>query len=113
MKKLCCKVKALVVLAMLLLAWTATLSQAEQGDHEVKVNIAGLKTGVVTDIMAQAVVINGKAYGVTSDVVVMNQFGKTDGLDSLRRDLQVYFHLYEDKIDKSEKIDQLVLVIPH
>lgn len=112
MKKFHCKVKALVVLATLLLAGNVTMSQADQSDHEVKVNLNGLKTGVVTNVMAQSVVINGKAYGVMPDVVVVNQFGNTDDLDSLRKDLQVYFHLREDKIDKSEKIDRMVLVIP-
>lgn len=78
----------------------------------VEVNVAGMKSGIVTDVAANAVVINGQAYGTTSDVVVMNQYGKSDGFDSLRKDLEVYFHLRKSEVEKSELIDKLVLVIP-
>lgn len=75
-------------------------------------NLAGMKSGTVTDVTLKAVVINGKAYGMTQDVVVVNQFGKSDGLDSLRKDLEVYFHLRKGDVEKSELIDKMVLVIP-
>ena len=76
------------------------------------VNVAGMKSGIVTDVTANAVIINGQAYGTTPDVVVVNQYGKSDGFDSLRKDLEVYFHLRKGEVEKSELIDKLVLVIP-
>lgn len=79
---------------------------------DVQVNVAGMKSGIVTDVTANAVVINGQAYGTTSDVVVVNQYGKSDGFDSLRKDLEVYFHLRKGEVEKSELIDKMVLVIP-
>lgn len=112
MKESRCTIQVSMVMVALLVVANASMSQADQGDYEVQVNVSGMKTGVVTDVMAQAVVINGKAYGVIPDVVVVNQYGKSDGLDSLRKDIRVYFHLYEDKVDKSEKIDRMVLINP-
>ena len=109
------KVAMASVMAVALFSATLSLAQADQGNPDVQVNVTGFKTGIITGVMAEAVGIDGKAYGVTPDVVVVNQFGKADGLDSLRSDLQVYFHLREDKGDKSEKsekIDRMVLVIP-
>lgn len=79
---------------------------------DVQVNVVGMKSGIVTDVTANAVVINGQAYGTTSDVVVVNQYGKSDGFDSLRKDLEVYFHLRKGEVEKSELIDKMVLVIP-
>jgi hypothetical protein len=76
------------------------------------VSLVGMKSGIVTDVTDHAVIINGQAYGTTTDVVVVNQYGKSDGLDSLRKDLEVYFHLRKGEVEKSELIDKMVLVIP-
>ena len=107
-------IRLTIILAMGIVQFEgiAETGQTDQGNSDVQVNVTGLKTGVVTDVMTQTVGINGKVYGVTTDVVVVNQFGKTDGLDSVRRNLQVYFHVREDNVDKKEKIDRMVLVIP-
>lgn len=84
---------------------------AEQND-DVTVNVAGFRNGVVTDAMEQGVAIDGKAYGVMPDVVVTNQFGKPDELNAAEKGLRVYFHLREDKENKHEKIDRMVVIIP-
>jgi hypothetical protein len=90
----------------------ANVSTAWADPEGGPVNVAGMKSGIVTDITAHAVIINGQAYGTTLDVVVVNQYGKSDGLDSLRKDLEVYFHLRKGEVEKSELIDKMVLVIP-
>lgn len=100
-----------LVSAMALLL-CANVHSAWADPAEGPVNVAGMKSGIVTDVMAKAIVINGQAYGTTPDVVVVNQYGKLDGLDSLRKDLEVYFHLRKGEVEKSELIDKMVLVIP-
>lgn len=90
----------------------ANVPGAWAGPDGAQVNLAGMKSGTVTDVTPKAVVINGQAYGMTPDVVLVNQFGKADGLDSLRKDLEVYFHLRKGDVEKSELIDKMVLVIP-
>jgi hypothetical protein len=91
---------------------SANVSAAWADPAGMQVNLAGMKSGIVKDVTANAVVINGQAYGTTPDVVVVNQYGKSDGLDSLRKDLEVYFHLRKGEVGKSELIDKMVLVIP-
>ena len=90
----------------------ANIPAAWADPSDVQVNVAGMKSGIVTDVTAKAVVINGQAYGTTPDIVVVNQYGKSDGFDSLRKDLEVYFHLRKGEVEKSELIDKMVLVIP-
>ena len=94
------------------LVFCADFPAAWADPSDVQVSVAGMKSGIVTDVTTNAVVINGQAYGTTPDIVVVNQYGKSDGFDSLRKDLEVYFHLRKGEVEKSELIDKLVLVIP-
>ena len=69
----------------------------------------GLQSGVITAIYEKTLEINGRAYGLMPDVVMLDEHGETLDPGRLMVTAEVKFHV---KKEQSDKIDKLIVTLP-
>lgn len=64
----------------------------------------GMQSGMVTSVHEHTVVIDGREYGFTPKIVVVDHEGKETELAYITRNSKVYFRVMKDEIQKIERI---------
>lgn len=101
-----CQVPALIMTFVLAVSLIAVLgpplSFANQSTGSVF--LTGMQSGMVTMVHEHAVVIDGREYGFSPKIVVLDHEGKEADLSYITRKSQVQFRLMKDESYKIEKI---------
>lgn len=71
--------------------------------------MASYPAGKITSVYETTLQINGRTYGLTSEVVLVDQRGHPLEKVAIRVDLEVKYHLQKGT---TEQIDWLLLVLP-
>lgn len=69
----------------------------------------GLQQGAITAIYEKTLEINGRAYGLMPDVVMLDDYGRMLDPSRLVATAEVKFHV---KKEQSDKIDKLIVTLP-
>lgn len=69
----------------------------------------GLQQGAITAIYEKTLEINGRAYGLMPDVVMLDDHGRILDPSRLVATAEVKFHV---KKEQSDKIDKLIVTLP-
>jgi hypothetical protein len=94
--------QASALLMLLITAWIPYLSLADQSPASSI--SAGMQSGMVTAVREQTVEINGKEFGFSPEVVVLDHEGKETDLSYITRKSEVKFRLMKDGAYQIEKI---------
>lgn len=96
----------LAMIALIIMNVGVTLAD----DQSLPSMTVGYQNGRITAIDENTLAIDGRPYGVTPDVVVLDPEGNQMELSDIRPNCEVKFHLA--KSQQGEKIDRIIVYLP-
>jgi hypothetical protein len=90
------------IASTVLLFQGVSLSRADQTVPPAIANT--MQSGMVTEVREHTIVVNGREYGFSPKVVVLDQKGREAELSYITRNSEVNFHVMKDDIQKIERL---------
>jgi hypothetical protein len=78
-------------------------------DQPIPSITVGYQSGTITAIYEKTLDIDGRTYGVTPDVVMLDEHGETLDPARLTVSAEVKFHVTKEQ---SNKIDKMIVILP-
>jgi hypothetical protein len=98
----------IMLLAMAALS-VASFSIAQAEDQPIPAMTINYQNGTITAIHEKTLDIDGRTYGMTQDVVMLDQHGEPLDPGRLMVSAEVKFHV---KKEQSNMIDQMIVTLP-
>jgi hypothetical protein len=82
---------------------------ATRADQQLPMMTVGYQSGTITAVYETTVQVDGRTYGFTPDVVIVDEEGNPMEPSSVLPNAVVKFHV---KKEQSDKIDRMILILP-
>lgn len=101
---------AAVMLVVGVLTMASILPSMTRADQQPAMMTVGYQSGTITSIYETTFQIDHRTYSLTPDAVLLDRHGDELNASYLRVDIEVKYHLQKDS---KEKIDRMILYLPH
>lgn len=98
----------ITVLAVTVLS-VMTVGVTPADDQPLPSMTIGYQNGMITAVYEKTLDIDGRTYGLTPDLSIMDEEGNAMEPSSIMRNAAVKFHV---KKEQSDKIDKMILIFP-
>lgn len=104
------RLSAAVMLVVGVLMMISIIPGVTRADQQPPMMTVGYQSGTITSIYETTFQIDHRTYSLTSDAVLLDRHGDEVNTSYLRVDIEVKYHLQKDSKDK---IDRMILYLPH
>lgn len=80
-----------------------------QADQLLPATTVGFQSGKITEVHQTTFRIDGRTYSLTPDAVILDDSGNLIDAGYIGIEIEAKFHV---KKDQSDKIDQMILILP-
>ncbi len=101
---------AAVMLVVGVLIMISIIPRVTRADQQPPMMTVGYQSGTITSIYETTFQIDHRTYDLTPDAVLLDRHGDEVNTSYLRVDIEVKYHLQKDSKDK---IDRMILYLPH
>lgn len=100
-----CQVPVLIATFVFALTLIAALGPSPSfADQQTESGFAGMQSGTVTEVREHTVAIDGREYGFSPKIVVLDHEGKETELAYITTKSKVHFRVVKDEAQKIERI---------
>lgn len=104
------RLSAALMLVVGVLTMASIIPSLTRADQQPAMMTVGYQSGTITSIYETTFQIDHRTYSLTPDAVLLDRHGDELNASSLRVDIEVKYHLQKDSKDK---IDRMILYLPH